>query len=449
MKVIRARELVVGCCLVILFCIMCTILGRVFITQILVKRMGVNNYFTQIVIKGIVDDREKRVSIDWGKKYPFADSKVMKQERNFYQKIQSKQKKIYNMESKIATWSGNYLVGYHWIIENKMKYDRTIDWEIYRQDGVLVKRIGSGNWSHICPKVDMTEKIDSLLSFEKFCKGENIPLLFVQAPNKISRGLEKSNSVLASACNANADEVVQALREKHISVLDLRDEIERLKIDNSTLFFKTDHHWKPETAFWAASLISERLHKMPEIELNYDTLLSAPQNFDKKIYKRNFLGSNGRALTLVRCEPEDISLFFPRTKTDFAISIPEIGIHERGDFSIMYDMSQVRAEDYYQKNSYATYAYGDRAYIRIVNHMQKENNLRILLVKDSFADAVEPFLALNVRSLDVIDLRAFTGSLRTFIQKNKPDIVIVLYNPSSESKKTIQWDSHTDPFDFR
>ncbi|MBR0278815.1 MAG: hypothetical protein IJQ75_02385, partial [Synergistaceae bacterium] len=56
------------------------------------------------------------------------------------------------------------------------------------------------------------------------------------------------------------------------------------------------------------------------------------------------------------------------------------------------------------------------------------NTKRLLVIHDSFSDCVIPFLSLGVSHLDAIDLRHFTGSLRTFIETVKPEAVIVEYN---------------------
>jgi hypothetical protein len=38
---------------------------------------------------------------------------------------------------------------------------------------------------------------------------------------------------------------------------------------------------------------------------------------------------------------------------------------------------------------------------------------------------------MGVENLDVMDTRLFDGSVKTYIEKNKPDIVIVLYNQAA------------------
>jgi hypothetical protein len=47
----------------------------------------------------------------------------------------------------------------------------------------------------------------------------------------------------------------------------------------------------------------------------------------------------------------------------------------------------------------------------------------------------------------MIDPRSFTGSIKTYILKNKPDIVIVMYEPGNI--ETPDYGTHLSTFDFR
>ncbi len=124
---------------------------------------------------------------------------------------------------------------------------------------------------------------------------------------------------------------------------------------------------------------------------------------------------------------------YPNFETEIHYVIPNLDIDEIGDFSIMYDMRRVERIDYYNENPYAAYNHGDRPYIHIEN-LCANNDAKILFVKDSFANCVAPFLALQCRYMDVVDLRHFTGSIENFVATTHPDIVIVLYRNGSLAK---------------
>lgn len=171
------------------------------------------------------------------------------------------------------------------------------------------------------------------------------------------------------------------------------------------------------------------------------------EQYEIKIFQRWFLGSLGKKLTLSRVEPEDFSYMLPRFPHEIHYEIPSLGINDTGTFEITYDPYQFSSIDYYEKTLYEGYNYSDNPVIRFHNN-QVIDGKRILIIKDSFANVIVPFLSLGVENLCVIDTRMFTGSLLRFADEYWPDIVLIIANPSSYARP-IDWESHTSFFDFR
>ena len=124
-----------------------------------------------------------------------------------------------------------------------------------------------------------------------------------------------------------------------------------------------------------------------------------------------------------------------------------MGVDSWGDFSTLYYQKGFEYGDYYHTYAYEAYAYGNRPYISIENELA-DNDRHVLLIKDSFGDAFAPFLALEVRQLDLLDLRYFTGSVQSFIEQHHPDVVLVLYF-NAEYSNEMELTKHRDLFDFR
>ena len=81
-----------------------------------------------------------------------------------------------------------------------------------------------------------------------------------------------------------------------------------------------------------------------------------------------------------------------------------------------------------------------------MNNLHEGNKKRVLIIKDSFANCVAPFVALEIEYTDVLDMRIFTGSTKTYIAQIRPDIVVVLYNPASICE--VELSEHTSELDF-
>ena len=120
-------------------------------------------------------------------------------------------------------------------------------------------------------------------------------------------------------------------------------------------------------------------------------------------------------------------MIYPKFATHLNIHIPQAEVNVSGDFSSFYDMGQIQEKGYYNLNCYAAYSYGDQALISTGN-MSSANTKRLLLINESFSDCVIPFLSLGVRHLKAMNLRHFRGSVRNFIDTEKPDAVIVQYH---------------------
>ena len=203
---------------------------------------------------------------------------------------------------------------------------------------------------------------------------------------------------------------------------DLRKALHDEGTSHHEAFYVTDHHWKAETGLWAAGKILELLRDKYNCITNPEVL--NPENFKSVIYHNWFLGSHGKKITLMRSEPEDISLIYPKCKTLFTYQVPDMGINTIGEFAITYDMTHIKSKDYYNKNPYAAYNHADRPLIKIKN-MLSCCEKKLLIVHNSFFNCVIPFLAMNIREIDSLDMRHFNGSLKTYINITRPDIVIV------------------------
>ncbi|GHV25969.1 hypothetical protein FACS18948_0590 [Clostridia bacterium] len=66
--------------------------------------------------------------------------------------------------------------------------------------------------------------------------------------------------------NDNNDRLIEALRKEGVPVLDLRDLVEDEGLVYADLHYKTDHHWKAETGFWAYGKIMEHLTSAGVVE---------------------------------------------------------------------------------------------------------------------------------------------------------------------------------------
>lgn len=446
-------------CLGVLVFVMIMIFVRTLSYDVLVKKFHIDHPILHVIFfdnKGLrssereTSRRENNLGIDWKDRYPFSnmekdDDYVLV--RTLLTTINKVKTKVYEKENKLIKQINERLPLYVAAVEQGRRYEELIGWNIinpeweiaFLPDGYLTSALKRNN--------NMKEYIDSVSFLDKHTKEMGGELLFVQAPFKVCKYGDSDINDKFDFSNANADDLIAGLSKNGIRYIDLRDEARSdFGVDQyHELFFRTDHHWKPETGLWAASVIAHTLNS--KYGFHIDLNLFHEEQYEIKVFQRWFLGSLGKKLTLSRVEPEDCSYMLPRFPHEIHYEIPSLGINATGTFEITYDPYQFSSIDYYEKTLYEGYNYSDNPVIRFHNN-QVIDGKRILIIKDSFANVIVPFLSLGVENLCVIDTRMFTGSLLRFTDEYRPDIVLIIANPSSY-ERPIDWESHTSFFDFR
>ena len=100
-------------------------------------------------------------------------------------------------------------------------------------------------------------------------------------------------------------------------------------------------------------------------------------------------------------------------------------------------MNNVNRKEYYRLNPYAAYSGGDFR-LQIMKNNLNPSGKKILIIRDSFACAVAPFLSLHSSELHIVDIRNREGyvgnkiDVYEYIEEIKPDYVIVLYQNSTK-----------------
>lgn len=284
-------------------------------------------------------------------------------------------------------------------------------------------------------KLDVSEIVKNTVEFDEFLKEKDIPLLYVQAPFKISKYDNKLPEGIKDYNNEKADDYLKELSKVGIDTLDLREAIKQDGIGHYSMFFKTDHHWTPKAGLWAFGKISEKLNA--NYGFNIDKKLWNQKNYNIKTYKDWYLGSEGKRTGIYYTGIDDFDIITPKFETNFDFKVESQNIHRKGAFKdAVLDWTRFGKQDYFNELPYSTYSGGDVNLANIKNKKETSGK-KILLIKDSFSSVLIPFLALGSSNLDVVDVRQPDKiNLREYIENTNPDIVIIMYNPSIMFKES-------------
>ena len=334
--------------------------------------------------------------------------------------------------------SSNFQNKYGWVSINGL-FERMMGVTVVRDPDYNVNKLSNGQIMYDLPERDMTKYAGYVEELNDALTDMDIDFMYVQIPFKI-----KDDSYMPPGTHANgyenADQMVQLLREKGIDTLDLRDDIKEQNLDWSSLFFNTDHHWTPQTAFWAAGVIMKRIQKDYGFSIDEDAYDES--NWKLKTYENYMLGAIGRRTGVFYGGLDDFTLYDPKFKTDFTFwGSSKNGEDVReGDFwNSMYLWENMEKRADFEKNTYNTYLGKEYGLFEIQNH-RSDNGLRILMIRESFSDALAPFIAVGADEVLGVDLRKYNKkSIPELCEEYDIDLVMIDYNPSAFSKNQFDF----------
>lgn len=405
---------------------------------------------TSAVLPNEPSTSKSQIHINWAQLYPFDNSsKSSVKKIHYFPKPHAR-----TPANRLENWLEDNVHIYHSIAELQRSYDKEIQWNVINPAYNAVS-LHDGYWAFVYKRQDMEERIQSVVSFHEFLQSLHIPLTYIQAPGKINAHGEQDAWLRSryDFSNANADQLLSGLRENSIDTIDLREYFHQTTPDDQyhQLFFRTDHHWLPQTALAAAGFTADHLNRKYGFEINTSNL--NPNRFNIENLPHFFLGSLGKKVTLSRTAPDDLPILHPDFLTHMHLEIPDKSINAEGPFEIIYNKKEmdpinIKHSNYYDGDRYHIYGYGDRPLLTI-NNLDPSglSDRKLLVIKDSFGDTMMPLLSLGCHDLTVVDIRHFNGSLRTLIKDTRPDAVLVIYTTNWEG--SINWNGHSDEFDFR
>jgi hypothetical protein len=268
--------------------------------------------------------------------------------------------------------------------------------------------------TNLMSQKDIEKIIKELLRRKKYLEKENRKLYFVLAPIKYSiydeylpGYIDKINK------QTRSDQIINALKNKGIDVLDLRP-VELKAKGKDLLYYKTDNHWNDLGAFYAYKAIISHIKKdfnnIPELSLN---------DFDITI--KEIKGKNTAKMLNMVDDFNDFDFVFTQKSQSKAKKVKKVGYPVPKNFPYKW----VFELDYETGN---------------------DSLPNILFIRDSFGKAVIPFMNQSFnRSVFIFDSWHYKSN-EHIIEKEQPDIVVymVLESMWNGLLKGID-SSHTEP----
>ena len=174
------------------------------------------------------------------------------------------------------------------------------------------------------------------------------------------------------------------------------------------IFYRTDHHWTSLGAYYAANALRSSWG-LPEINKTALTPETISDDFCGTLYSSSgfFWVSPDEMETLI-ATPENSSV--TRYETNgMEQTLP------------LYNYDKLTIKDKY------TFFLGGNIPRAVVDTGTKDAT-SLLILRDSYADSLVPFLTDAFSEIHLIDLRYYTGSVKEYIAENAIDRVLLLYS---------------------
>lgn len=298
--------------------------------------------------------------------------------------------------------------------------------DLERRDELVVLH-KNGELDYLYEDVDISEQLQTFVDFGLEMKQDGRNFVLLQPPCKYGEMSEVYKGFYRNCATKKSEEVADTVRSYGLDVISIAEIIEAENMDKDTVFFKTDHHWLPQTGLWACKYLGRYLNE--NCGYTVDNSIFDESNYD--IWYETWLGSQGQKVTEIYCDPEPIAIMIPTYNTDLDVYYQHRDKTEEtlsGTISdTLFDWKRLEPDDILKFGPYAFYGYGDQPLIQIHNKL-KQDGKRMLIIKESFADVMNPYLSNAAEYVDVIDVRHYEGSLHEFIAETNPDTVVVIYS---------------------
>lgn len=171
------------------------------------------------------------------------------------------------------------------------------------------------------------------------------------------------------------------------------------------IYYRTDHHWTTLGAWYAYEQYTK----------------AVGGDLQRAQGKKKF-----------RCISKD---FYGTTyaKINYARQADKIEIYESADkLRVVYNMGEKKTKTLYDfsflktADQYSVFTGGNQAVLEITGGIK--NGKTLLLIKDSFANSILPFLAEDYEKLVVVDLRQLNVSGDRLLEMFSPTDILILYN---------------------
>ena len=281
---------------------------------------------------------------------------------------------------------------------------------------------GTDGWLFTAPVSDDRETLwDNMQAITTFAEKQSVPVTMMAVPSAGAVVSDKLPALHLPYPDADLLEEARRIAGNTLHWVDLYTDFCSAE-QPERLYYRTDHHWTSEGAYRAYCLLMEELGQS-----------SVPRDDFTVEQISGFYGTSYSKSGLWLTEPDTLELW---TGSDIQ-AVTTVYDANRAD-PVTRDGMFFR-EYLEDADKYPVFLSGNHARVHIETNA--DSGKRLLVIKDSYAHALAPFLAEEYSTIDLIDLRYFKQqTISSWLEENPADEILLVYGLSSLAEdKNLQW----------
>lgn len=240
---------------------------------------------------------------------------------------------------------------------------------------------------------------------------QNIGMSFILAPNTANILEEKlPASVKLNDQNRYMDDFFSKIEKIGVKVIDVREPLRKAKKKHQ-IYYRTDHHWTTDGAYAAYGKISDGLGMNNTVK------------YKPVVVKNDFIGTLSSKSGFTSGKYDSIRIFLPEANSGYINSL------------IYYPETKEKTTNFYKlknlkkKDAYTVFGGSNHPVYKVETPVQ--TNKKLLLIKDSYANSIIPFLSQNYRKIVIVDPRYYYDDVDDLIAAEGINEVMFLYNANT------------------
>lgn len=256
---------------------------------------------------------------------------------------------------------------------------------------------------------DMSGLMRNIGFIEKCAERMDVPTSVLIAP---STGYICADKLPLVHLSYRDDEYFDMMKDalQTAQFIDVRDAFKSAYADGNQLYYKTDHHWTSFGAYTAYRVLGEALGFTP----------NEPDAYEVASYD-GFYGTTYSGSGLWLTEPDTLEVWDNKAN-DGSLHVTITGFGEVTEQDELFFYENLDEDD-----KYPVYLNGNQPYTVITNENASSDE-KLLVVKDSFAHSLVPFLADHYAEIIMVDMRYYSSAIPKLVERESIDRVLFIYS---------------------